>query len=138
MNYLFLFFDSLTAAIILPIRNEMAIYALLVFQKQNPHLIFIVALLASTLGSSINWWIGKKLQAFKKTAALKNKKEEINDAEKKWDKYLVWMLLLAPLKIIVNPLSVLAGFLNTDFKKFLIIIFASKFIYYFWIVNFSI
>ncbi|MFT6106988.1 MAG: membrane protein YqaA with SNARE-associated domain [Rickettsiales bacterium] len=138
MNYLFLFFDSLNSATILPIHNEMAIHALLAFDKQNSYLIFIVTLLASTFGSSINWFIGKKLQYFKKTSSLKNKKPQINDAEKKWDKYLVWMLLLAPLKIIINPLSVLAGFLNTGFKKFLIIIFASKFIYYSWIVNFSI
>ncbi len=137
MNYLFLFFDSLTAALILPVRSEMAIHALVVFQGSNPHIIFITALFASIVGSSINWWIGKKLRFLKQSEALKHKAKEMKNAEEKWDKYLVWMLIFSPLKILGNPLSLLAGFLNTSFKKFLAIIFAGKFIYYFWLVYFN-
>ncbi len=138
MNYLFLFFDSLIAALILPVRSEAAIYAMLIFKKYNPHLIFIIVLSASVLGSLINWWLGKKLQILKQSVALKNKAAEIQNAEIKWNKYLVWLLLFSPLKILGNPLSLLAGFLSTKLKKFLTIIFFSKFIYYFWLIYFLI
>ena len=136
-NYFLLFSDSLIAALILPVRSEAAIYAMVIFKQYNQHLIFFITLFASVLGSLINWWIGTKLQILKRTTALKNKATEIQNAEIKWDKYLVWLLLLSPLKILGNPLSLLAGFLNTNFKKFLTIIFLSKFIYYFWLIYFS-
>ncbi|MES2678204.1 MAG: VTT domain-containing protein [Pseudomonadota bacterium] len=137
MNYVFLFFDSLIAALILPIRSEVAIYAMLIFKKYNQHLIFLIVLCASVLGSLINWFIGKKLQILKQSKALKNKAAEMQNAELKWNKYLVWLLIFSPLKILGNPLSLLAGFLNTSFRKFLTIIFLSKFIYYFWLIYFS-
>ena len=136
-NYFLLFIDSLTAALILPVKSEIVVYALLVFKKYDHNLIFAIVLLASVLGSLFNWWLGKKLQFLKHTKPLKNKIAELANAEKKWNKILVWMLIFSPLKIIGNPLSLMAGFLNTGFKKFFIIIFASKFIYYFWLIFFS-
>lgn len=136
-NYLFLFFDSLTSALIPPIRSEVAVYAMLIFQKYNQHLIFIITLLASVLGSYINWWLGKKLQFLKRSPVFKNKAKEIKNAEEKWNKYIVFMLLFSALKILGNPLSLLAGFLNTKLKKFLLLVFIGKFCYYFWLIYFS-
>lgn len=107
-----------------------------IFGNYNPHLIFIITLLASVLGSSVNWFIGKKLQFLKQTEGLKHKEKELKNAEEKWNKYVVWLLLFSPLKILGNPLSLLAGFLNTSFKKFFAIILFGKFIYYFWLVYF--
>jgi membrane protein YqaA with SNARE-associated domain len=137
MNYLFLFFDSFTSALILPIRSEAAVYAMFIFKKYNPHLIFVITLSASVCGSLVNWFLGKKLQFLKKTEALKNKNVEMKNAEEKWNKYVIWLLIFSPLKILGNPLSLLAGFLNTSFKKFFCLILMSKFIYYFWLIYFS-
>jgi membrane protein YqaA with SNARE-associated domain len=136
-NYLFLFFDSFASALILPIRSEMVVYAMSIFGQYNSHLIFLITLSASVSGSLLTWFLGKKLQFLKNTGALKNKNSEIKNAEGKWDKYVVWLLIFSPLKILGNPLSLLAGFLNTSFRKFFCLIFVSKFIYYFWIIYFS-
>ena len=137
-NYLFLFFDSFVSALIFPIRGEMAVYAMIIFKKYNPHLIFIITVAASISGSLITWLVGNKLQFLKQSTALKHKAAEIKNAENKWNKYVVWLLIFSPLKILGNPMSLLAGFLNTDFKKFFLIIFASKFCYYFWLIYFSL
>ncbi len=136
-NYLFLFFDSFAAALVPPIRSEVAVYAMLIFKKYNSHLIFLITFAASVLGSLLDWFVGRKLQFLKKTPALKNKNAEMKNAEEKWDKYVVWLLIFSPLKILGNPLSLLAGFLDTSFKKFFCLIFISKFIYYFWLIYFS-
>ncbi len=136
-NYLFLFFDSLTSALIIPIRSESAVYAMTIFGKYSPHLIFIIVLSASVFGSIINWFIGKKLQFLKQSFALKNKEEEIKNAEQKWNKYIIWLLIFSPLKILGNPLSLMSGFLNTRITKFLTIILLSKSIYYFWLIYYS-
>ncbi len=136
-NYFFLFLDSFLSALILPIRSEVAVYAMFIFKKYNPHLIFLIALSASVCGSLVNWFLGRKLQFLKESVALKKKRREIKNAQEKWDKYVVWLLIFSPLKVLGNPLSLLAGFLNTGFKKFFYLIFISKFIYYFWLIYFS-
>jgi len=136
-KYLFLFFDSFAASLILPIRSEMAVYAMSIFGQYNSHLVFLITLSASVCGSLFGWFVGKKLQFLKRTKALINKNAEIKNAEKKWDKYVVWLLVFSPLKIIGNPLSLLAGFFGTSFRKFFSLIFVSKSIYYFWLVYFS-
>ena len=136
-NYWALFLDSFKAALVLPFASESAFYAMLIFKKHNPYLIFIITLFASVLASIINWYLGYKLQFLKHTKALKDKAAEMAGAEKKWDKYLVWFLLFASFKTLGNPFAVLAGFLRTNFKKFLLLIFIGKFSYYFWWVYFS-
>jgi membrane protein YqaA with SNARE-associated domain len=136
-NYLFLFFDSFLAALILPIRSEMAVYAMFIFTQYDVNLVFIIAFCASVCGSLVSWLVGKKLQFLKNTKALNNKATQIKNAEVKWNKYVFWLLFFSPLKILGNPLSLLAGFLNTDFKKFFRIIFFSKFIYYYWLIYLS-
>ena len=133
-NYLYLSFDSLTAAIILPIRSESAIHAMIIFGNYNSLIIFTIALISSTLGSVINWQIGKSLISLRSTKLLKNYQKEIALAEINWDKYVVWMLLFSALKILGNPLSLLAGFLKTSFKKLLLLIILGKAVYYFYLL----
>jgi len=133
-NYLFLFFDSLISAVILPIRTEMAVHVMSISGLYNNYLIFIIASISSILGSIINWEIGQKLIFLQKTKILIKYKTQIKEAEIKWNKYVIWMLLFSSLKILGNPLSLLAGFLRSTFKKFLVIIVIGKVIYYFHLI----
>jgi membrane protein YqaA with SNARE-associated domain len=135
-SYLFLFFDSLVAAILLPIRSESAVHAMIIFNQYNPYLIFIITLSASSLGSMVNWWVGKKLIFLQNKDFLKGKKPQIKHAELKWDRYIIWSLIFASLKIFGNPMSLLAGFLRTSIKKFLLLIVSGKAIYYIYLINF--
>lgn len=133
-NYLFLFFDSLTAAIILPIKTEAAVHVMSISGLYNNYLIFIIATISSTLGSIINWKIGQILIFLKQTKVLIKHKTQIEEAEVKWNKYVIWMLLFSSLKILGNPLSLLAGFLRSGFGKFFTIIIFGKIAYYFYLI----
>lgn len=129
-SYLLLFFDSFESAFILTPQSESAIYAMVIFKEYNSYLIFIIASSASILGSIVNWWIGKKLIFLKQSRIFKHRTKEIEHAEKKWNQFVVWTLLFSFIKIIGNPFALLAGFLNTRFNKFLLLITVGKLVYY--------
>jgi len=133
-SYLFLFFDSFFSALILPPRSEMVAKAMVALRGYNSYLIFILALSASTLGSIINWWIGKYFTFLRHTEFFQKKQNEIANSEKKWHKYLVWILLFSWLDVIGAPFAVMAGFFKTKVKKFLLLILASKILYYYLLI----
>ncbi len=129
-TYLFLFFDSFFANLILCFSNEMAAKIMITIGNYNHYLVFIIAISGAIAGLSINFLIGKYLALLKTAKIFKKKAIEIANAEVKWNKFLVWMLLFSFISAISNPLSLIAGFLKTDFKKFLALIFIGKFSYY--------
>lgn len=129
-SYSFLFLDSFFSALILPPRSEMAVHLMRIISGYNLYLVSSIAILSSTLGSIVNWWIGKSFLFARKAQFFKNKSEEINESERKWNKFLVYILLFSWINVIGNPFAVLAGFLRTDFKKFTILILIGKITYY--------
>ena len=128
--YLFLFFDSFFASFILCFSNEMVSKLMITIGNYNHYLVFIIALSGSVCGLSTNWLIGRYLTFLKNTDFFKKKSAEILNAEIKWNKFLVWMLLFAFINAIANPLSLLAGFLKTNFKNFFALILIGKSSYY--------
>lgn len=129
-----LFSDSFLAALILPIHNEMLFLAMSSFKNYNNYLIFFITLFASVAGSISSWWFGKKLALITKTKFFTKKQFPIKKLEEKWNKYVVWLLLLASVKTVGNPLSLLSGFFATGIKKFIILIMIGKLIYYFYLI----
>jgi membrane protein YqaA with SNARE-associated domain len=132
--YLFLFFDSFFASLILCFNNEMAVKLMTMIGSYNHLLVFILALSGSMLGLISNFLIGKYLTFLKNTDFFKKRSKEMLNAEAKWNQFLIWMLLASFISALANPLSLLAGFLKTSFKKFLILTLISKFIYYFLLI----
>ncbi len=128
--YLFLFFDSFFANFILCFSNEMAAKLFITIGNYNHFLVFIVALTGSIFGLISNWGVGRGLVFLKNTDFFKNKSAELANATIKWNKFVIWLLLFSFISAIANPLSLIAGFLKTNFKKFLSLIFIGKFSYY--------
>ena len=133
-SYSFLFFDSFFSALILPPRSEMVVHLMSILSGYNLYLTFILATLGSCCGSLADWYIGKYFLFVRKTDFLKNKEKELLEAERKWNKFLVYILLLSWISVIGNPFAVLAGFLKTDLKKFLILVLIGKVLYYYTLV----
>lgn len=133
-SYTFLFFDSFFSALILPPRSEMVAKAMVALHGYNIYLIFILALSASILGSLTNWWVGKYFTFLRATNFFSKKQKEIAEAEQKWHKFLVWILLISWLDVIGAPFSVMAGFFKTNLRKFLLLILTGKFLYYYLLI----
>lgn len=137
-SYFFLFCDSFFAALILPPRSEMVAQAMLALRSHNIYLIFILALSASVAGSLVNYWIGRYFTFLRQTDFFQTKQKEVANAEEKWRKFLVWILLLSWLEVIGAPFAMMAGFFKTEAKRFLFLIVTGKFFYYLLLVFFDL
>ncbi|WP_024955441.1 YqaA family protein [Sulfurospirillum arcachonense] len=128
MVYLTLFFTSLGAATLLPGGSE----ALLLYYKSqglNTFLLLSFATTGNTLGSVINYFLGKYFNTWavnKKYISDKN----IKKAEKYFEKYGAFALLLAWVPIIGDPITFVAGILRYAFWKFFVLVLLSKLLRY--------
>lgn len=129
-SYFFLFCDSFFAALILPPRSEMVVKLMLTLRGHNIYAVFILAFSASILGSLTNYWIGRYFTFLRATEFFKNKAAEIANSQKKWEKFLVWILLFSWLDVIGSAFAVMAGFFKTDVRKFLLLVLVGKLVYY--------
>lgn len=124
MNYLYLFFIALISATILPMGSE----ALLLYNISidlNIYLLFLSATFGNSLGSLINYWLGLKGEEY-----LLNhnviKEKHINKGKKYFDKYGGYSLLLSWVPIIGDPITFVAGILQYNLKRFIILIIIAK------------
>ncbi|MBM5781803.1 MAG: DedA family protein [Pelagibacterales bacterium] len=136
-SYFFLFCDSFFSALILPPRDEMAVKLLTIFGNHNNYFIFSLAFLGSVGGSLVNYLIGKYFLFLRKSDFFINKEKEIANAENKWNKYFIYLLLVSWISAIGNPFAVLCGFFRSNIYKFLSLVIISKFYYYFLLVFFD-
>lgn len=124
MSYVILFFSGLAAATLLPGGSE----ALVLYYKTegfNPLLLLIVASLGNTLGSVVNYFIGKYACVWasekKYISSL-----HVNKAQRYFVKYGAFALLLSWAPIIGDPITFVAGILRYNFWKFLVLVLLAK------------
>jgi len=118
--YLSLFALSLLSATLLPGGSE----ALLLYdisQQHNLFLLLLFATLGNTLGSLINYFIGLKGVEY-----FLSKEKHLEKAQSYFQKYGAWVLLLSWAPIIGDPLTLVAGMLGYDLKKFIMIVLFAK------------
>lgn len=128
MDYLYLFVISLLAATILPMGSEAYfIYNLTI--DNNIILLLLFATLGNSIGSLINYFMGKKGEEYleKKNKLNKNLLLKISSY---FDKYGGYVLFFSWLPIVGDPITIVAGILKYDIKKFMIIVVFSKFMRY--------
>jgi membrane protein YqaA with SNARE-associated domain len=125
MNYIYLFFSALIAATVLPLSSE-AVLTALVYQQHSPFLLWLVATAGNTLGSCINWYLGKSCLHLQSRNWFPVKAEQLAKAQQEFQKYGVLSLLFAWLPIVGDPLTLLAGVMRVEFWKFLILVAIGK------------
>ena len=124
MVYITLFTVAFISATLLPMGSE----ALLLYDiSQNYSLILLwsFATTGNTLGSTLNYWLGLKGEAYlEEKGHLSAKKME--KARGFFDSYGGWTLLLSWVPIIGDPLTFIAGVLRYNFKWFSLIVAVAK------------
>ena len=122
--YLTLFGISLLAATLLPGGSE----ALLLYDISlgyNPLLLILFATIGNTFGSIINYFLGYKGVDFLVRKKYANSKQ-LQRATERFEKYGAFSLLLSWMPIIGDPITLVAGVLKYDLKKFVVVIFIAK------------
>ncbi|BFU78851.1 YqaA family protein [Arcobacter sp. 15-2] len=132
MNYLYLFFIAFLSATVFPLGSE----ALLLYDLSinlNVYILFLTATLGNTLGSIVNYYIGFKGEKFLARKKIL-KKEKVIKTKRVFDKYGAYTLLFSWVPIIGDPITIVAGMLRYDFKKFIYLTLISKGIRYLFVI----
>jgi membrane protein YqaA with SNARE-associated domain len=130
--YCFLFFVSFAAATLLPGGSE-AYLLYLRYQDFSPFYLLLIATSGNTLGSLVNYILGKYAYAW----SLKKdyvKTLHVTKAKKYFDKYGFIALLFSWLPIIGDPITFVAGVLRYNLSLFLLLVTLSKFTRYVFIL----
>ena len=128
MSYFSLFLTSFASATLLPGGSE-ALFIYLLSEHLSPTLLLAIATLGNTLGSFINYILGKYATDFALSKGYIKEKHLIK-ASSVFEKYGAWSLLFSWLPIIGDPLTFVAGIVRYSWWKFLMIVGFAKFARY--------
>ena len=126
ISYFQLLIISFLAATILPLSSELVLSTMLLTDSFDKYLLLVVASFGNIFGSSVNWYLGKKILIFKDRKWFPVNEKQIAKSEMYFKKYGIWSLLLAWVPIIGDPLTVIAGILRINFFTFLLLVSISK------------
>ena len=126
LTYAGLFAVALGAASILPMQSEPVLVALLLLSEQPVWALVAVASLGNTLGSCINWLLGRAVERFRDRRWFPVPPDKLACAEGWYARWGRWSLLMSWAPIIGDPLTVMAGVLREPFWTFLLLVAIAK------------
>ncbi|MBX9748489.1 MAG: DedA family protein [Roseococcus sp.] len=89
-------------------------------------LLVLVASLANTAGSVVNWWLGGVIHRYRDRRWFPASPEALARAEGWYRRWGHWSLMLSWAPIIGDPLTVIAGVLREPLWRFLILVALAK------------
>lgn len=126
-----LFAAALGAASILPMQSEPLLITLLLLADQPAWALVLVASVGNTIGSCINWLLGRGVERFRHRRWFPVPDAALAKAEGWYRRWGRWSLLLSWAPVIGDPLTVVAGVLREPFWSFLILVALAKTARYF-------
>jgi membrane protein YqaA with SNARE-associated domain len=126
MAYLGLFVLALLAATLLPMQSEAGLVALLLTDSYSITGLLLAAIAGNTLGSCINWWLGRSLNRFQTKRWFPVSPAQLLRAQRWYQRYGRWSLLLSWLPIVGDPLTLVAGVMREPLPSFLLLVLVAK------------
>ena len=124
--YASLFLVSLGAATILPLQSEAVLTGILLTRDYPDWILLVVATAGNTLGSFINWYLGRSIESFRHKRWFPVKPELLERAQALYIRGGQWTLLLSWVPIIGDALTVMAGVMHLPWLRFLAIVAPAK------------
>lgn len=129
LSCLLLFSSAFLAATILPFYSEVVLFALL-RDGGDPLLLVTIATLGNTLGAVVNWWLGRFLLHFQDRRWFYFKPEQVERAQRWFQRYGFWSLLLAWAPVVGDALTLIAGVMKVPLWLFLLLVGVGKAVRY--------
>jgi len=123
--FLLLFGASFLAATILPFSSEVYLFALL-RAGNDPVLLVSVATLGNTLGSVVNWGLGRYLLHYRDRRWFYFNTKQIERAQNWFQHYGFWTLLFAWVPLGGDALTLIAGIMRVRFWLFILLVGLGK------------
>jgi len=124
--YLVMFGAAFLAATLLPFYSEVLVVALVLDRPEEWIWIWLVASLGNTLGSAVNWLLGRYLLKYQDRKWFPFKSDGLSRSQRWFQKYGVWSLLMAWAPIGGDALTFVAGVMRVNFWLFWVVTFAGK------------
>jgi membrane protein YqaA with SNARE-associated domain len=118
--YTGLFLSAFLAATLVPAYSEL-VFAGLVSAGYDPLALWLCASVGNTLGSAVNWGLGRYLLHFQDRRWFPFKQKNLGAAQRWFQKFGVWSLLLAWMPIGGDALTFVAGIMRVNFVVFIIL-----------------
>lgn len=119
--YLSLAFSAFISATLLPFGSELVLAGLLT-QGYPASLLWGIATVFNTLGSVLNWYLGRQLLLFQHKSWFMFKPTQIEQASTQFQRWGLPSLLLAWLPVIGDPLTLVAGVLRVRLLWFVLLV----------------
>ena len=116
--YTGLFFSAFLAATLVPAYSEIVL-AGLAAAGHDPLALWFWASVGNTLGSAVNWALGRYLLHFQDRKWFPFKPDSLGMSQRWFNKYGVWSLLLAWLPVGGDALTFIAGIMKVRFAVFI-------------------
>ena len=118
--YLGLFVSAFLAATLVPAYSEI-LFAGLVSAGYDPLALWLWASAGNTLGSAVNWTLGRYLLQFQERRWFPFKEGTLTRAQRWFQRYGVWSLLMAWLPVGGDALTFVAGVMRVRFAVFIVL-----------------
>ena len=124
--YSSLFLAAFLAATIFPAQSELALAALLLRGDEPPAMLIAVASTGNVLGAVVNWCLGRGIERVRERRWFPAKGAALDRAQRWYQRYGKWSLLLSWVPVIGDPLTVVAGVMREPFLMFLALVTVAK------------
>ena len=121
-----LFASAFTSATLLPGTSEGMLIGLIGMKLVPVVLAVGVATAGNTLGSLVNWAIGRFLDRYRHHPRFPVSEAAMARAQRWYDRFGLWSLLASWVPVIGDPLTVVAGMMRVPFLPFLVIVAFAK------------
>lgn len=126
MALLILFLSAFGAATLLPLQSEAVLLGLLVNSSYSAFTLTAVASIGNILGSCVNWYLGLRIEQYKDRKWFPVSEQQMQKAQRSYQKYGYWSLLLSWVPMLGDPITLIAGLLKENFARFLLIVSIAK------------
>lgn len=121
-----LFSAAFLSASFFPFQSELIFIGMLMADRYADWALLAVASLGNTLGSAVNWWLGRFITHFENKRWFPIRKAALVRAEQWFKRWGKWSLLLSWVPIVGDPLTMIAGVLRMPLLPFLVIVAIAK------------
>ncbi|SDA95732.1 YqaA family protein [Mesorhizobium qingshengii] len=121
-----LFLSAFLAATILPVSSEAVLAGLIVAGRGDPGLLLVVATIGNTLGSVVNWVLGRGIDSLRNRRWFPVTADRYEQASRIFRRFGEWTLLFAWLPVVGDAFTIAAGAARVNLGVFVVLVAMGK------------
>ena len=121
-----LFLSAFLAATVLPVSSEAVLAGLIVSGRADPWLLLVVATIGNTLGSVVNWVLGRGVETLRNGRWFPITADRYEQACRTFRRFGQWTLLFAWLPVVGDALTLAAGAARVNLGVFVALVATGK------------